>query len=123
MLEPEEIWRARLEREQEEQWQRELQRQRMASLQADAAALDSPIAVDVGNVGETPPTVDPAMSGGAVATNRPMSALDLYAAAMQQAIRFGRNNQWHLAPGADQTYAFAFSDWHFDAQGFPQSGG
>jgi uncharacterized protein len=47
--------------------------------------------------------------------------LDLVA--MQQAIRFGRNNQWHLAPGADQTYAFAFSDWHFDAQGFPQSGG
>jgi uncharacterized protein len=47
--------------------------------------------------------------------------LDLVA--MQQAIRFGRNNQWHLAPGADQTYAFAFSDWRFDAHGFPQSGG
>ena len=47
--------------------------------------------------------------------------LDLIA--MQQAIRFGRGNEWHLAPGADQTYAFAFSDWRFDAQGFPQSGG
>ncbi len=82
-LEPEEIWRARLEREQEEQWLRELQRQRMASLQADAAALDSPIAVDVGNVGETPATANPATPGGALATNRPMSALDLYAAAMQ----------------------------------------
>lgn len=82
-LEPEEIWRARLEREQEEQWLRELQRQRMASLQADAAALDSPIAVDVGNVGETPATANPATPGGTGATNRPMSALDLYAAAMQ----------------------------------------
>jgi uncharacterized protein len=46
--------------------------------------------------------------------------LDLVA--MQQAIRFGRSNQWHLTPGADQTYAFAFSDWQFDAQGFPQPG-
>ncbi len=82
-LEPEEIWRARLEREQEEQWLRELQRQRMASLQADAAAMDSPIAVDVGNLGETPATANPAAPGGTVATNRPMSALDLYAAAMQ----------------------------------------
>lgn len=82
-LEPEEIWRARLEREQQEQWLRELQRQRMASLQADAAALDSPIAVDVGNVGQTPVTANPATPSGTVATNRPMSALDLYAAAMQ----------------------------------------
>ncbi len=82
-LEPEEIWRARLEREQEEQWLRELQRQRMASLQADAAALDSPIAVDVGNVGDTPATPNPATPGGTLATNRPVSALDLYAAAMQ----------------------------------------
>ena len=82
-LEPEEVWRARLEREQEEQWLRELQRQRMASLQADAAAMDSPITVDVGNVGETPAAANPAAPGGTAATNRPMSALDLYAAAMQ----------------------------------------
>jgi hypothetical protein len=47
--------------------------------------------------------------------------LDLLA--MQQAIRFGRNNEWHLAPGADQTYAFAFSDWRFDPHGFPRPGG
>lgn len=82
-VESEDIWRARLEREQEEQWLRELQRQRMASLQADAAAMDSPIAVDVGTLGETPVTANPATPGGTVATNRPMSALDLYAAAMQ----------------------------------------
>ncbi|WP_374618738.1 IncP-type conjugal transfer protein TrbI [Devosia sp.] len=83
-LEPEEIWRARLEREQQEQWLRELQRQRMASLQADAAALDSPIAVDVGNVGETAAASNANLPAGATpAVNRPLSALDLYAAAMQ----------------------------------------
>ncbi|UXN67916.1 IncP-type conjugal transfer protein TrbI (plasmid) [Devosia neptuniae] len=42
-----EDWRARLQREQEEQYLRELHRQRMLSLQADQAALDSPIAVEV----------------------------------------------------------------------------
>ncbi len=83
-LEPEEVWRARLEREQQEQWLRELQRQRMASLQADAAALDSPIAVDVGNPGETAVALNPAAStGGTLAANQPMTALDLYAAAMK----------------------------------------
>jgi type IV secretion system protein VirB10 len=40
-LEPDEIWRARLDWEQEEQILRELHRQRMASLQADDAAYDS----------------------------------------------------------------------------------
>lgn len=83
-LEPEEIWRARLEREQQEQWLRELQRQRMASLQADAAALDSPIAVDIGNPGEVAVAPNPAASsGGTLAANQPMTALDLYAAAMK----------------------------------------
>ena len=46
-IESEEVWRARIEREQEEQFLRELQRQRMASLQADGAAFDSPIAVNL----------------------------------------------------------------------------
>ncbi len=83
-LESEEIWRARLEREQQEQWLRELQRQRMASLQADAAALDSPIAVDIGNPGETTATPNASASnGGTLAANQPLSALDLYAAAMK----------------------------------------
>ena len=82
-LESEEIWRARLEREQQEQWLRELQRQRMASLQADAAALDSPIAVDIGTVGETVTTANAQPATAAVASNQPISALDLYAAAMK----------------------------------------
>ncbi|TPJ81946.1 conjugal transfer protein TrbI [Mesorhizobium sp. B2-5-13] len=83
-LEAEAIWRARLEREQQEQWLRELQRQRMASLQADAAALDSPIAVDIGQVGERGVTTNPNLPAGAPpATSQPLSALDLYAAAMK----------------------------------------
>ncbi len=83
-LEPEEIWRARLEREQQEQWLREVQRQRMASLQADAAALDSPIAVDIGNPGEAAVAPNPAEpTGGTLAANQPMTALDHYAAAMK----------------------------------------
>lgn len=48
--EPEEVWRARLEREEQEQWLRELQRQRMARLQADGAAMDSPIGVSLGEI-------------------------------------------------------------------------
>lgn len=83
-LEPEGIWRARLEREQQEQWLRELQRQRMASLQADAAALDSPISVDIANVGDVAaPTTPITANAGAVPSTSPMSALDLYAAAMK----------------------------------------
>lgn len=46
-LEPEHVWRARLRREQEEQYIREQHRQRMARLQADDAAYDSPITVQI----------------------------------------------------------------------------
>ncbi|SMF55962.1 type IV secretion system protein VirB10 [Xaviernesmea oryzae] len=45
-LEPEEVWRARLEREQQEQYLRERHRQRMARLQANDAAYDAPLAID-----------------------------------------------------------------------------
>jgi uncharacterized protein len=33
--------------------------------------------------------------------------------------RFGAGNAWHLAPGAEHPYAWAFADWRFDAHGFP----
>lgn len=48
-------WRDRLEKEQNEQVLRELHRQRMASLQADDAAKDSPIVVELASLG-TPST-------------------------------------------------------------------
>lgn len=48
--EAEESWQTRLEREQEEQLLREMHRQRMASMQADMAAHDAPIAVNLGKL-------------------------------------------------------------------------
>ncbi|MDR6955677.1 type IV secretion system protein VirB10 [Ancylobacter sp. 3268] len=45
-LEPEAVWRARLQREQEEQYLRERHRQDMARMQASDAAYDAPIAID-----------------------------------------------------------------------------
>jgi len=45
-LEPETVWRARLQREQEEQYLRERLRQDMARLQANDAAYDAPLAID-----------------------------------------------------------------------------
>ncbi|WP_064697350.1 IncP-type conjugal transfer protein TrbI [Rhizobium aegyptiacum] len=45
-LDPEAAWRARLQREQQEQYLRERQRQRMARLQANDAAYDAPLAID-----------------------------------------------------------------------------
>lgn len=89
-LEPEEVWRARIEREQQEQILRELHRQRMASIQADEAAFNSPIAVSLqrhdaasSSRGQTAETSTPA--------SRPGSAMDLYAAAMQSGM-LGQNN-------------------------------
>ncbi|MCK9549589.1 IncP-type conjugal transfer protein TrbI [Aquamicrobium sp.] len=89
-LEPEKVWRARIEREQQEQILRELHRQRMASIQADEAAFNSPIAVslqghDAGSNVQT--------RGGetTAASSRPGSAMDLYAAAMQSGM-LGQNN-------------------------------
>lgn len=57
-LESEEEWKARLKREQDEQYIREAQRQRMARLQARATALDSPLKVDIGDVEKASSTND-----------------------------------------------------------------
>jgi len=43
--------------------------------------------------------------------------LDLMA--MQQILGFGRDNSWHLSAGPEHSYGFAFTDWRFDANGFP----
>lgn len=74
-----EDWRARMRREQEEQYLRELHRQRMLSLQADQAALDSPIAVDVERLAK--PTVAQMEMQGSAAGTRP-DLPSLYAAAL-----------------------------------------
>lgn len=74
---PEEDWKAALQREQEEQLLRELHRQRMASVQANQAAFDSPTAINLGALN------DPPSAPGAIQTGigRPDLA-SLYAAAM-----------------------------------------
>lgn len=78
-LEPEEVWRARLKREQEEQYMREYHRQQMARLQAGEAAYDAPLAIDrskfnTGNGASASPST-------ANTTSRATTA-DLYGAAL-----------------------------------------
>ncbi|NKL23578.1 IncP-type conjugal transfer protein TrbI [Rhizobium leguminosarum] len=87
-LESEEEWKARLKREQDEQYMREAQRQRMARLQARSTALDSPLKVDVSAV-ET--AADSTNDTGRQPTNAVTnSASDLYAAAMKSGL-MGQN--------------------------------
>ncbi|CAD7036191.1 conjugal transfer protein TrbI [Pseudorhizobium endolithicum] len=62
-LEPEDEWRARLKRDEDEQYLREVQRQRLARLQARATALDSPLTVDVSNLQSTATSADSARDG------------------------------------------------------------
>jgi len=87
-LEPEAVWRARLEREQQEQYLRERHRQRMARLQANDAAYDAPIAVDgakfEGMGGE--PASNRTDPQNRVAGTPRGGAADLYAAALQAGI-------------------------------------
>jgi type IV secretion system protein TrbI len=86
-LESEEEWKARLKREQDEQYIREAQRQRMARLQARATALDSPLKVDLGDVEKATSSNDT----GHQPTNAGVNgASDLYAAAMNSGL-MGQN--------------------------------
>lgn len=87
-LESEEDWKARLKREQDEQYFREAQRQRMARLQARATALDSPLKVDVSDLEKT--TSESASNGQRPANVTANSASDLYAAAMKSGV-MGQN--------------------------------
>ncbi len=78
-LEPEDAWRARLMREQEEQYLRELQRQQMARLQASDVAYDAPLAISTDKLKATASAADPVKP---VRTATP-SAPDLYSAALE----------------------------------------
>jgi type IV secretion system protein VirB10 len=86
-LESEEEWKARLKREQDEQYIREAQRQRMARLQARSTALDSPLKVDIGDVVKATSTSDTGRQPTSVTAN---SASDLYAAALNSGL-MGQN--------------------------------
>ncbi|MBY3150310.1 IncP-type conjugal transfer protein TrbI [Rhizobium laguerreae] len=83
-LESEEEWKARLKREQDEQYMREAQRQRMARLQARSTALDSPLKVDISDVEKAAiSTNDTVRQPTNVVTS---SASDLYGAAMKSGL-------------------------------------
>ncbi|MBA8907995.1 IncP-type conjugal transfer protein TrbI [Aminobacter ciceronei] len=97
-LEPEALWRARLEREAEEQYFRERQRQRMARLQANDTAYDSPIAVSIDKLktGDGDQPAPAAAIGGTAQSGS--SAADLYSAALKAGLG-GQN----LDPNAQGT--------------------
>ena len=84
VLEPEAVWRARLQREQDEQMLREYHRQQMASIQAEEAAANSPIAVNLKN--QENATTLPTTQQSDLTSNRPARALDFYGAALQAGI-------------------------------------
>ncbi len=87
-LESEEEWKARLKREQDEQYMREAQRQRMARLQARSTALESPLKVDISDVEKAASSIN---DTGRQPTNTVAnSASDLYAAAMKSGL-MGQN--------------------------------
>ncbi|TAX87402.1 IncP-type conjugal transfer protein TrbI [Rhizobium leguminosarum] len=87
-LESEEEWKARLKREQDEQYVREAQRQRMARLQARSTALDSPLKVDISDVEKARnSTNDTGRQPTDAVAN---SASDLYGAAMKSGL-MGQN--------------------------------
>lgn len=81
-LEPEEVWRARLAREQQEQVLRERQRQRMARMQARDTAYDAPLAIDRGKL-EARSESDERARGRTTTAAASANASDLYAAALR----------------------------------------
>ncbi len=81
-LEPEEVWRARLAREQQEQVLREQQRQRMARMQARDSAYDAPLAIDRGKL-EARSQRDERVGVRTTTAAASANASDLYAAALR----------------------------------------
>ncbi|CAM3706008.1 IncP-type conjugal transfer protein TrbI (plasmid) [Agrobacterium radiobacter] len=104
-LEAEAVWRARLQREQQEQVLREQQRQRMARLQANNAAYDAPLAIDRGKLdgrAEThDATTDTAARAATTSTNTG-STPDLYAAALRAGL--GGQNADPNAQGSKEDF-------------------
>jgi type IV secretion system protein TrbI len=88
-LEPDAVWHARLQREQQEQYLREQQRQRMARLQANNAAFDAPLAIDRSKLEARAQANDATGEKSAAATTTSTIAgklSDLYAAALRAGI-------------------------------------
>ncbi len=83
-LETEAVWRARLEREQREQYLRERHRQRMARLQANDAAYDAPLAIDRSKLeASADETTSASTTTNAASSTTTGATSDLYAAALR----------------------------------------
>lgn len=80
--EPEEVWRARLAREQQEQILREQQRQRMARMQARDSAYDAPLAIDRGKL-DVQSEKDDGATARTTTAAASANASDLYASALR----------------------------------------
>ena len=85
-IEPDAVWRARLEREGREQLFREEQRQRMVRVQARGAAQDSPLGLDLKKLQTAEAARGQGTRSGETATARTGSTSDLYAAALKAGI-------------------------------------
>lgn len=85
--EPEAAWKARLEREQREQYIRERHRQKMARLQANDAAYDSPLTISLNRLEQPTDKEEPSgtANASAASANSPSTA-NLYAAALRAGI-------------------------------------
>ncbi|MQW86125.1 IncP-type conjugal transfer protein TrbI [Sinorhizobium saheli] len=79
-------WRARLQREQEEQYLRERYRQRMVRLQANAAAFDAPLAIDRSKLEAKAQNTGAKDSSSTTTAGAQTSAADLYAAALRNGL-------------------------------------
>lgn len=104
-LEADAVWRARLQREQQEQVLREQQRQRMARLQANNAAYDAPLAIDRGKLdgrAETHDATADTAIGAATTSANTASGPDLYAAALRAGL--GGHNVDPNAQGAKEDF-------------------
>ncbi|MGY3116159.1 type IV secretory pathway VirB10-like protein [Bradyrhizobium sp. S3.14.4] len=82
-LESEALWRARLEREAHEQYLREQQRERMARVQANDAAYDSPLAINLGKLQTSSAPMSNAAPSKTTTPGLTGGASDLYAAALR----------------------------------------
>jgi type IV secretion system protein VirB10 len=91
--ETEEELLGRLKREYREQYLREQQRQQLARLQAQSAALDSPLNVDIGDLAKTGATeVTEVTDKSNTTTSTPATAADLYQAALQSGAELGQTD-------------------------------
>ena len=101
-LESEALWRARLKREGHEQYLRERQRQRMARVQANDAAYDSPLAINLSKQTSSTAASNATTPAKMITSGPGGGASDLYAAALRAG--FGTQNIDPNGQGAKEDF-------------------